>query len=37
MLVVADEAALRVRREGRLAGAGEAEEQRAVALLPDVG
>src|SRR5690606_20987062 len=36
VLVVADELARRVGREGRLAGAREAEEERDVAILTDV-
>ena len=36
-LVVADQGAVRIGRERGLAGAGEAEEQRAVAVLADVG
>ena len=37
MLVVADQHAVRVGRQRRLAGAGEAEEDRHVAVLADVG
>ncbi len=37
MLVVADEPALRVGAQGRLAGPAEAEEHRRVAVLADVG
>ena len=37
MLVVADQGARGVGRQGRLAGAGEAEEDRAVALRADIG
>ena len=37
VLVVADEPARRVGRQRRLAGAGEAKEERRVARLPDVG
>ena len=37
MLVVADQAAVRVRGQRRLAGAGEAEEERRVAAGADVG
>ena len=36
-LVVADQGAVRIGRERGLAGAGQAEEQRAVAVLADVG
>ena len=37
MFVVADEAAVRISGQGSLAGAGETEEDRGVAVLPDVG
>ena len=37
MLVVADQGAMRIGRERRLAGAGEAEEDRRVAVLAGVG
>ena len=37
MLIVADEHAVRIGRERGFAGAGEAEEQRDVAVLADIG
>ena len=37
VLVVADQRAVRVGRQRGLAGAGQAEEQRAVAVRPDIG